>query len=296
MQQGMTEIAPLGANDCFTIYSKTKKQFEFQLHRHDEYELNLIMNAKGAKRIVGDHIEIIDDLELVFIGPSLHHAWITHQCKSEAITEVTIRFHKDLIGEKLLKRHQFSFIKKMLENAESGIFFSKENIQGVVSRILNLKGKSGLGSVLELFSILHDLSVSRDMKILSDSTFFKEKFSHSNKRMARVVEYMHENYHKQITLAEVSEITNMPMASFSRFIKKNTGKTFVETVNEIRLGHASKMLINTNFNVAEIAYKCGFNNISNFNRIFKRKKLCIPKDFRETYKHTIVPHRKQWMD
>jgi len=94
---------------------------------------------------------------------------------------------------------------------------------------------------------------------------------------------MNNNYDKQITLAEVARIANMPEASFSRFIKKRSGKTFIDSLNEIRLGHATRMLIDTTETVAEIAYKCGFNNISNFNRIFKRKKFCIPKEFRETY-------------
>jgi AraC-like DNA-binding protein len=94
---------------------------------------------------------------------------------------------------------------------------------------------------------------------------------------------MNINYNRQVTLAEVSKLANMPEASFSRFIKKRTGKTFIDTLNEIRLGHASRLLIDTTNTIAEIAYKCGFNNISNFNRIFKRKKFCIPKEFRETY-------------
>ena len=94
---------------------------------------------------------------------------------------------------------------------------------------------------------------------------------------------MNVNYYRQITLAEVAKIANMPEASFSRFIKKRTNKTFIDSLNEIRLGHASRMLIDTTYTIAEIAYKCGFNNISNFNRLFKRKKLCVPKEFREAY-------------
>jgi transcriptional regulator GlxA family with amidase domain len=136
---------------------------------------------------------------------------------------------------------------------------------------------------LELLSILHDLSISRNMKTLSDASFSSEQFHYNSRRIEKVFEYMNGHYNMQITLAEVAKIANMPEASFSRFIKKRTGKTFIDSLNEIRLGHASRMLIDTTNTVAEIAYKCGFNNISNFNRIFKRKKFCIPKDFRETY-------------
>ena len=80
----------------------------------------------------------------------------------------------------------------------------------------------------------------------------------------------------------------MPKESFSRFFKTRTGKTFVDSVNDIRLGHAARMLINTTSTIAEIAYSCGFNNMSNFNRAFKHKKNTTPKDFRENYSATRV--------
>jgi len=279
----MREITPLTPGDCFTIFSRVKEKFDFPLHYHDEYELNLIINAKGAKRVVGGHIEAIDDLELVLVGPNVYHAWFTHQCQSKSITEVTIQFHKDLFDDKFLRRNQLSFVKNMIERSQRGILFSPETIAALKDRIYSLNKKSGFDSVLELLSILHDLSISRNMKTLSDSSFSNEQFHYNSRRIEKVFEYMNSHYNMQITLAEVAKIANMPEASFSRFIKKRTGKTFIDSLNEIRLGHASRMLIDTTNTVAEIAYKCGFNNISNFNRIFKRKKFCIPKDFRETY-------------
>jgi len=279
----MREITPLTPGDCFTIFSREKKKFDFPLHYHDEYELNLILNAKGAKRVVGGHIEIIDNLELVLVGPNVYHAWFTHQCQSEAITEITIQFHKDLFDDKFLRRNQLSFVKNMIERSQRGILFSQETVGALKDRIQSLSKKSGFDSVLELLSVLHDLSISRNMKTLSDSSFSNEQFHYNSRRIEKVFEYMNSHYNMQITLAEVAKIANMPEASFSRFIKKRTGKTFIDSLNEIRLGHASRMLIDTTNTISEIAYKCGFNNISNFNRIFKRKKFCIPKDFRETY-------------
>jgi AraC-like DNA-binding protein len=279
----MREITPLTPGDCFTIFSRVKQKFDFPLHYHDEYELNLIINAKGAKRVVGGHIEVIEELELVLVGPNVYHAWFTHQCQSNSITEITIQFHKDLFDDRFLRRNQLSFVKNMMERAQRGILFSPETIAALKERLQSLNKKSGFDSVLELLSILHDLSISRNMKTLSDSSFSNEQFHYNSRRIEKVFEYMNAHYNMQITLAEVAKIANMPEASFSRFIKKRTGKTFIDSLNEIRLGHASRMLIDTTNTVAEIAYKCGFNNISNFNRIFKRKKFCIPKEFRETY-------------
>jgi AraC-like DNA-binding protein len=282
-QDIMREITPLTQSDCFTLFSRVKKKFDFPLHYHEEYELNLIINAGGAKRIVGDNIEVIDEVELVLVGPNLYHAWFTHKCQSEQITELTIQFHKDLFEDRLLRRNQLSFIKTMFDKAQRGIVFSPETIERLKPRLMQLEQKNGFDSVLELFSILHDLSTSRNMRTLSDAGSDNEQFNYNSRRIEKVFEYMNANYSRPITLTEVSKVANMPEASFSRFIKKRIGSTFIDSLNEIRLGHATRMLIDTTHNVAEVAYKCGFNNISNFNRTFKKRKGCTPKEFRGNF-------------
>jgi len=279
----MREITPLTQNDCFTIFARDKKEFTFPLHYHDEFELNFLMNARGAKRIVGDNIEIIDDLELVLVGPNLYHSWFTHQCKSDSIKEITIQWHKDLFDEKFLCRNQLNFIRAMFDRASRGIVFSKETIVLLAPRLLALNEKSGFDSVLELMSILHDLSISRNTRSLSNATFANEHFSYNSRRIEKAFQYMYSNYDRTVTLGEVAKLVNMTEVSFSRFIKKRTGNTFIDSLNEIRLGHASKKLIDTTHSIAEISYHCGFNNISNFNRIFKKKKGCTPKAFRESF-------------
>jgi AraC-like DNA-binding protein len=285
MQHIVREITPLTQSDCFTIFSRIKSEFDFPLHCHEELELNFIMNAKGAKRVVGDHISEINDLELVLVGSNLPHVWQTHNCTSREIKEITIQFHKDLLDEKLLRRNQLSFIRKMLEKSARGILFSRETIERIQPRLSILNQKQGFDSVLELFSILHDLSISRDMHTLSDATFSSAELSYNSRRIERSVEYMNQNFHKPITLNEVAKMANMTDVSFSRFFKTRTGITFMDSLLEMRLGHASRMLIDTTQSIAEIAYNCGFNNISNFNRLFKKKKGCTPKEFRENYNY-----------
>lgn len=283
------EITPLTQNDCFTIFSRVKKEFNFPMHFHEEFELNLILNAQGAKRIVGDHIEVIDDLELVLVGPNLTHAWFTHQCTSNEITEVTIQWHKDLFDDKFLRRNQLSFIRQMFERGGRGITFPKETIKALSPRILSLNQLSGFDSVMELISILHDLSTSRNMLALSDTTFNNEQnLNYNSRRIEKAFEYMNQNYHKPITLKDVAKLASMTEVSFSRFIKKRTGNTFIDSLIDIRLGHASRMLIDTTHSIAEVSYNCGFNNISNFNRVFRKKKNCTPKEFRENFSGTRV--------
>ena len=277
MQNIVREITPLTQGDCFTIFSRTKSEFDFPLHSHEELELNFIRNAKGAKRIIGDHISEIDELELVLIGSNLPHVWQTHKCRSKAIKEITIQFHKDLFDEKFLRRNQMSFIRTMLERSAKGILFSKTTIEQIMPRLTLLAQKQGFDSVLELLSILHDLSISRNMHTLSDATFSNVEITHSSRRVERAIEYMNLNFQKSITLSEVAKLSNMTEVAFSRFFKNRTGITFMDSLLEMRLGHASRLLIDTSQSVAEVAYNCGFNNISNFNRLFKKKKRLYTK-------------------
>lgn len=280
----LREITPLTQSDCFTLFSRVKTEFDFPLHYHEEFELNFIQNAKNAQRVIGDHIEEIDDIELVLVGPNLQHAWFTHKCQGKEISEITIQFHKDLFDEKLLRRNQLNFIRTMFERSARGILFSRETAQQVAPRIIELNHKHGFDSVLELMSILHDLSTSRNMRTLSDSSFNStEPFSYNSRRIEKTFEYMNQNFDKPVTLGEVAKLANMSEVAFSRFFKQRTGNTFIDSLTEIRLGHASRLLIDTTQSVAEIAYHCGFNNISNFNRIFRKKKGCTPRDFRESF-------------
>lgn len=289
MNNIIKEITPLTQNDCFTIFSRVKSEFNFPLHFHEEFELNLIVNAKGAKRIVGDNIEEIDDLELVLVGPNLSHVWLSHNCTSENITEVTIQWHKDLFDEKLLKRNQLSFIRRMFERSVRGILFPKATAESVAPRLLAINQMQGFDSVLELMSILHELSTSKSMRVLSDVTFNNSQvLNYNSRRIDKAYEFMNANFHKPIALKDLAKLVNMTEVSFSRFIKKRTGNTFIDSLNEIRLGHATRMLIETTHAVAEISYNCGFNNISNFNRFFKKKKNCTPKEFRESFSGTRV--------
>lgn len=281
----MREITPLTSSDCFTIFTRVKSEFDFPLHCHEELELNFIMNAKGAKRVIGDHICEIDDMELVLVGSNLPHVWHTHKCKSKEIREITIQFHKDLFDEKFLRRNQLSFLRNLMDKSAKGILFSNQTIQQIAPRLTLLSQKQGFDSVLELLSILHDLSISRNMHTLSGSTFNNAELSYNSRRIERAVEYMNHSFQKHITLTEVAKLANMTDVSFSRFFRNRTGITFMDSLLEMRLGHASRLLIDTTQSVAEIAYNCGFNNISNFNRLFKKKKGCTPREFRENYSY-----------
>ena len=280
------EVTPLSNEDCFFIIDRTKNKFNFPVHFHPEYELNFIENAKGAQRIVGDSIEEIDDLELCLIGnEKLEHGWIDGNNDTNAlIHEITIQFHPDLFFESLLNKRQFYSISVLLENAKKGIVFSKETILKTRDRLKSLsENDSNFDSVIELISILHVLSLDENYKILCNSTFTDDEVTSESRRVQKAISYLQKNYKEEVHLQDVANYVGMSTASFSRFMKKRTGKNFIEYLNDLRLGFAARFLVNSNKTISEICYECGYNNLSNFNRVFKQRKGITPKEFRENY-------------
>lgn len=279
------EVTPLSAEDCFVIIDRTKSEFTYPVHVHPEYELNFIENAEGAQRVVGDSIETIGKLELCLVGnENLEHGWMNGNCCKTDIHEITIQFHKDLFFESLLNKKQFHTVAVMLENAKKGIVFSEQVIATVKDKLNSLTRKeSGFYSVMELLNILYLLSVDAGSRTLSSGSFVKTDDSSDSRRIQKVINFMHDNYQNDICLEDVAKYVNMSEVSLSRFMKKRTGKNYIDFLNDLRLGIASRQLVNTTKSVSEICFECGFNNLSNFNRIFKKRKAVTPKEFRENY-------------
>lgn len=285
MNNIITEITPLSEKDCFYLIDRIKDEFSFPIHRHMEYELNFVLNCKGARRVVGDSIETLDDFDLVLIGHNLEHAWEQHDCVSQQIREITIQFSNDLFGDVMLGKNQLSSIREMLQRSSNGLAFGKTTIMKVFNRLDRLsKEDSGFHRLLHLMEILYDLSVSDECRELSSSSFAKVHHANDSRRVRKVQEYIAERYRDEIRLADLASLVGMTPTAFSRFFKLRTGRTISDYVIEVRLGQATRLLVDSAMSVAEICYDCGFNNISHFNRIFRRKKGCSPKEFRETYK------------
>ena len=224
----------------------------------------------------------IGDYELVLVGPNLPHCWELHNCTNKEIHEITIHIHNDLLDEKLLSRRVFKSIRDMLNRSIHGISFSEKTIKELMPRLMELPKISGIDYFLEFISILHDLSNSRNQKLLSTSFSNYNDFENSDK-IKKVYEYVQKNFQRKITLDEISELINMTPVSFNRFIKKRTGKTFISYINSTRVSYASRLLLETDLSVGEIAYKCGFNNLANFNRMFKKIKNNTPSEFRSEF-------------
>ncbi len=278
------EITPLTENDCFLVMDRERHSFTFPIHFHPEFEINYICNAAGAKRVVGDHVGEIGERELVMVGSNVYHGWENDKNNQNVLLhEITIQFPKELFTESTLNKNILSPIKKLFKNAEQGILFSPETMRILEPKLFELSKKSGFDNFLAFQSLLYDLAISRDQKFLTNISLEAKDSFHNSKRIETVYNYIKKNFKEELRINDIAALINMPVVSFSRLIKKRTGKTFVEFVNEVRLGYATWNLIETNKSVSEICFECGFNNISNFNRAFKKRQNCTPSEFRENF-------------
>ena len=282
------EVSPLSSKDCFILIERQKTNFNFPIHIHPECELNFIENAKGAQRIVGDSIEEIDEEELVLVtNPHLEHAWKDYRNVSKNIHEITIQFHPDLLTDTFLNKNQMISIRQLFRHAERGVAFSRESIAKVRPLLKTLTCENdSFYSLIKLLIILHELSIDKGMRELSTGQFAANVMHQhsSDESLGRVMDYLCRHYSEVIRLSEVAEMVNMSESSFCRFFKQHTSKSFIDFLTDIRLGAASRALIDSSLSIAEIGYDCGFNNLSNFNRIFKKKKGVTPSEFRDNYR------------
>lgn len=276
------EIPPLSPLDSFLVFDRVKDTFDFPVHYHPEFEINFILNGEGVKRVVGDNIEEIDTVELVLIGPNLYHGWELNKCTSNKIHEITIQFHNDLFHDSLLSRRIMSPIKDMFNRSIHGILFSKKVAEELTPRLIKISKLDGMDYFLEITSILYDLANSRNQRLLSTYTVDYDAFDDYDK-MKLVYEFVQKNFADKISLQDVSNVASMTNISFNRFIKRRTGKTFVSYINDIRIGYAARWIVEMELSISEIAFKSGFNNIANFNRIFKSIKNRTPSQYREDF-------------
>lgn len=291
MPKVITEITPLSEKDCFYLVDRHKETFTFPIHRHEDFELNLIENCRGARRIVGDSMEEVGPYDLVLVGGNLEHGWEQHQCESRHIREVTIQFSPHLFSAEFLDKAPMMPVKRLLGEAASGLAFGITAIMQVYQKILGLSRiKSDFYRMIELLELLYLLGQSQDYRRLSSSTFAQIVTPVDSRRVRKVQEYLNQNFKQEIRLPELAALVGMSPTAFSRFFKLRTGRSVTDYLIDIRIGYASRRLVDSLMSVAEICYDSGFNNVSNFNRIFKRKKGCTPKEFRENYNRYKPAH------
>jgi AraC-like DNA-binding protein len=281
------QITPLSDKDCFFIENKKKTNLNVPIHAHKEFELNFIAHASGAKRIVGDSIEVVGDYDLVLItSQDLEHGWEQHQCTSDQICETIVQFSPDLFTNKFSERVQSNSIRQLLTLAQKGLAFPIAAIKKVQPLLNSLiSDPQDFYAVLKFLTVFYELSLFCDeAQTLSSQSFAKADVHSDSRRVQRIQKYINDHYRDEIRLNQLAEMVGMTPVAFSRFFKIRTGKNLSDYIIDIRLGYASRALVDSTMSINEICYESGFNNISNFNRIFRSRKKCSPTEFRDNFR------------
>lgn len=284
------EITPLMGRDVLYIADRHKKEFTYPIHNHEVYELNYVEHASGVRRIVGDSQEVIGEYDLCLItSPDLEHVWEQYQCTSDDIREITIQFDFSLGENTLFGRNPFASITRMMNEARKGLCFPLSAIMKVYGLLDSLSVVTdGFYAVTQFLTILYELSQCEGARTLATTSYAKVAVEDDSRRILKVKDFISKNYMDDLRLSALADMAGMSPSAFSRFFKMHTSRNLSDYIIDIRLGYASRMLVDTVKSISEICYDCGFNNLSNFNRIFKKKKGCSPSDFRENYHKTRI--------
>ena len=260
------------STSSFDLRYEKVPYFSNPWHYHPEFELTLIVKSSGI-RFIGDSIEPFNEGELVLLGPNLPHYWrnsstyYTMEAPSKA-EAIIMRFRNDHWGVQLLKR------------AEFGIHFSKKTaleVSPILMRTLGATDTERLISWLQIFDIL---ARENDYRLLSQKSFGGINPKNDSSRIDKVLAFIQSHLTERISLEEVATIAAMNKTAFCRYFKQQTNKTFIEVLIEIRIQTACRLLMESDKNISQIAYECGFHDVPYFYQVFKTTKGISPGGFR----------------
>jgi AraC-like DNA-binding protein len=161
----------------------------------------------------------------------------------------------------------------------------------IKDEILELLHMQGFQTATKFFSILCSMATATKRKLVSNMYESEILINISkSRRITKACKYIEENISQKISLSDVAMLVNMSESAFSHFFKKKTGISFITHVNNLRVAKACDMLINTSSSASEICYDCGFNNKSNFIRIFTKKKQMTPIEYRKYYNQLLTKY------
>lgn len=273
------------ADQSFTIRSEFLEVKKYQAFRsHVNFEIALIENCTG-KRFIGDHISDFEGTELVLMASYLPHCWQFYQKVDEEAPAhaIIIHFFPNFLGDELLTKPEAKDLKQLFSDATRGLRFTGDTISKAKNIMQQMLYEKGLFRAALLLQLLDLFAKSKSLEVLGSAGCNIIESSNEAQNINSVFEFIFKNFRNNITLEEVAAIIPMSSSAFCRFFKSKTGRTLTAFIKELRIGHASKLLLEYNHNVSEACYNSGYNNISNFNKQFKEVHGVSPKEFLKRY-------------
>ena len=280
---------PVKSENSFSIRHERESSFGTVWHYHPELELHYLVKGKGV-RFIGDDISNFSDGELILLGENLPHTWRAETGINNPVVEVIVlHFLPDCLGSDLLHLPEAYLIPKLYEQAKKGLVITGEAKEQIVLLLNTAVHAQNLDRLISLLSILKILAETKDKESIASAHAFYKSNDAETLRLNKVYSYTLANYKNDITLQEVASIANLGTTSFCRYFKLMTRKTFNDFLVEIRISHACRFLIEDRLATEVICFECGFNNISNFYRHFKKVTDMTPLEYKRKYLHKTAP-------
>jgi AraC-like DNA-binding protein len=277
MKAKLEQLPQKKENQSFLCYEVTTASFEFLWHYHPEYELTYIIKGKG-KRLVGDSYESFSEGDFVLLGPNLPHTWISEEKGKENCRAVVIQF-KHAFVEQLFKFPEMSAFEKLFAKAARGLQFKSSKNKSCVSLLQQMVEGNEL-SRFPLLLQLFELFLSKKTTLLASAKYKAMKGNENQQRINKVFLYVEKEFKERVSLKKAASIVHLSESAFCKFFKRASGKTFSDYTNEIRIAHACELLIETDKLIRDIAFECGFESVTYFNRVFLKKKKLRPVFYR----------------
>jgi len=264
------------------------KNLSNPLHFHNEYEMVLITKSQG-RRIVGDSIENFTKGDLIIMGPNLPHVMYNdkeyyYPETTKEVKAIVTYFRLDWLNDNFLSSDEATKFNELIKDINRGIRVFGASHKQIVKILNELLVSSGLKRIIHLLNILHLLSETKEYNCLSSIGYSNPYNQKDVQRINKIYDYIMNNFTSDITVEKAAALANMTVASFCKYFKGRTQKTFTHFVNEVRIGYACKLLYNDNLSISQICFQSGFNNLTNFNRNFKHYIKISPSDFKKSHK------------
>jgi AraC-like DNA-binding protein len=255
-------------------------------HYHNNFEISFITEGSG-KRIVGDSIEEFQPGDLVFIGRNLPHVWIADKESriptNRTLEMVFLQFTLNVLSPQLLILPEFCHVKRALDLSERGIQIIGDTLNEVSEIMLQLPYLKGFERMLHFFMMMDIIGESETNIPLASKEYLKLRFTTGNKRIEVIHNYLMNNYREDVNLKRLAALVNMAEGSLCRFFKMNMGITLFEYLNKIKTDFACKLLMNKDLGILDVCLDSGFNNISHFNKQFKKITGVPPSEYRKRF-------------
>lgn len=269
------------------IKLQEKPHFTYPWHFHSEYEILFVQEGSGTS-FVADNIENFTSGDLVLIGSNLPHFWKSDESfhipeNNRKVKYIVIQFSSEFFKEAIAEYPEFNLIRELLKRSRRGVRFEKSFTKNAIKKINSLVIKKGFDRTLFLLHLLQFMAKTKQYKLLASELYQAKNHSFTNDRLTKVMHYLNSEYLKKVELVKVANVANMHPSAFCRYFKEKSGKSLSEFVNDMRIGYACRLIIEGKMSVSQVCFESGFNNLSNFNRHFKKHTGFTPTGYFEEF-------------